>query len=103
MKQVTNQTRTMAQSSTGNIKQVANEMKVLANETKNTSAQQDLLIKKINDMKADLQTLSSTELKGNIGQQLRADIEKAENQLISLQGKVKTTGNTIDNSFKKRS
>ena len=75
MKQVTNQTRTMAQSSSGNIKQVANEMKVLANETKNTTAQQDLLIRKINDMKSDLASLSATELKGNVGQQLIADIE----------------------------
>ena len=102
IKQVSNQTKVMAQAGTSNIKQVANQMNVLTNTTKQTTAQQQLLINKINDMKADLSTIDTSKITGKGDyERLSAEIEKLENKLVSLQKTTEKTGNTTSNTFKK--
>lgn len=101
MKQVVSQTRVMAQSGTSNIKKTTDSMKTLGNQTKQTTVQQQILIDKLNDMKADLSTLSAKEFNNSIGKNLRAEIEKTENKLISLQGKTVAVGKSTNDSFNK--
>lgn len=103
MKQVANQTKVMAQSGSMNIKQVANQMQNLSNSTKTTSAQQQVLLNKINDLKATLnisrenpKLFSKTEII-----EMEAEVEKLQAKLLKLQGSTEKVGNSTNNSFNK--
>ena len=100
MNKIATQAKSIAGNSASSFKVMTNSIKNVKNNIISTTAQQQILIDKINDMKADLSTMSAKELTSSVGTNLRAEIEKSEQSLYKLQGAGAKTNTTLDKGFK---
>lgn len=101
MKQVAQQTREIAKTSLPAIRPAINGMREFKNQIKSTSAEQELLIRKINDLRATLELVDQDPKLFTESEVLdmRVELEKLENKLVDLQDQGSRTGKTIRDAF----
>lgn len=109
IKQISEQTKQVISANSNNIRNMNQKMNSYLNVTKSTSAQEELLIKKIREKYNLLQKLQNTQpiqlSDGRIATtsqkqlEVRAEIEKLESQLHKLQGTTEKTTEKSKNSF----
>lgn len=111
IQQISQQTKQVVSSNANNIKNMKQQMNSYLDTTKSTTAQEELLIKKIQEKYSLLQKLQNTKPvqleDGRIATtnqkqlEVRAEIEKLENQLHKLQGTTEKTTEKSKFSFEK--